>query len=289
MLPRRIESQDVQETLQTDPCISKSVSVEEGFAVLKGYERLFSERPFREKTSKKFRGTAEAFIKDLKRRTPYVELMAVCGSVAYGSAKDTDDIDLFILSEENRMWLTFFKALLLARVFNMKAKVIGERTDFCLSYMQDKQHFEEEITRHRSPLFAREFLSLYVIDGTNCYGSILKKTEWMREAFPGLYASKRTGRNENETCNSRHSLRAGFQDGLNLFIYVLLGGFLRFKAFRLNLNYRKEGRTKDLFEAAITRGSCVYTSRRYRELENVYNSLDSWGGNSCSNWNQAKS
>jgi hypothetical protein len=155
--------------------------------------------------------------------------------------------------------------------------------------MQDKKNFEEEMTQHKSPLFAREFLSLYVIDGARCYGSLLRKTEWMRELFPRLYALKLTGQDKSDTCHSRRLRRQGSYDAINLFIYALLGGFLRFKAFLRNSSYRKEGRAKDVFEAVIERGSCVYTSKRYRELEDSYDSMYSSGERFCSNWNQEKS
>lgn len=288
MLPQPVESTDVQETLQTDSCISKSVSVEDGFAVIKGYEHLFSERRFREKTSKNLRVTAETFIRELRRRKPCVELMAICGSVAYGSAKDSDDIDLFILSKENRMWFTFFKSLLLARVFNLKAIVSGARADFCLSYMQDKKNFEEEITKHKNPLFAREFLSLHVVDGMSCYLELLEKTRWMSDVFPRLYASRKFNHSKDGICGKDFRQRLQAHNALNLFIYASLGGFLRLKALLRNLKFRKQGKMKDVFEANITMGSCVYTSKRYRELENLYNSSYSLGENFCSNLNQAK-
>jgi len=38
MLPLPIEAASVQETLQTDPSIARSVSLEDGFVVLKGYD-----------------------------------------------------------------------------------------------------------------------------------------------------------------------------------------------------------------------------------------------------------
>jgi predicted nucleotidyltransferase len=272
MLPQLIESTNVQETIQLDPCISKAVTLEDGFVVLKGYERLFLERSSREKTSKSYRGIADDFIRELRRRSPYMKLMAVCGSVAYGSAKKSDDIDLFILTQENRMWLTFFKALLLARIFNIKAMINGKRTDFCLSYMQDQKSFEEEIIRHKNPLFAREFLSLYVVDGMDCYRDLLGRTSWMSDVFPKLYALRMVDSDKKATCGT------GFHKGIlphgsiNLFVYILLGRFLRLKAFLRNSKYRKQGKLKDLFKAIITQGCCVYTSERYRELENLYNS-----------------
>ncbi len=175
------------------------------------------------------------------------------------------------------MWLTFFKALLLARIFNIKAAINGERTDFCLSYMQDKKSFEEEIIRRRNPMFAREFLSLFVIDGTDCYRELLERTSWMSDIFPKLYTLRMFDYSKNETCGTEFRQGPQAHDSINLFVYVLLGSFLRLKAFLRNLRFRKQRKTKDVFEAKITQGSCVYTSERYRELERLYNSSYSSG------------
>ena len=56
----------------------------------------------------------------------------------------------------------------------------------------------------------------------------------------------------------------------NTIIYILLGNYLRFKALIKNLSFKKKSKFKDLFEAKITKGSCVYNSERYKELEKMY-------------------
>ena len=121
MLPLKKEPEIVRAILQADPNFSKLVTVKGDLAVSKGQERLFSERDVRKKVSERYQKLAHTFARELIRRSHNVELIAVCGSVAYESATDSDDIDIFIIAEENRMWLTFFKALLLARVFIIKA------------------------------------------------------------------------------------------------------------------------------------------------------------------------
>ena len=174
MLPPKKEPINVLTIIKNDSSVSESVSMENGFVVLKGCESLFSERLLREKVSKKYTGLARTFVSELMRRSTYVELAAVCGSVAYGSAKPSDDIDIFLLTKENHMWVTFFKALLLARAFYTKASINKERADFCLSYMHDWANFEKEVTQQKNALFAREFLSLYIIKGTMQYSALFR-------------------------------------------------------------------------------------------------------------------
>lgn len=270
MLPLDQEPSKIQEIIQNDPYISKSVSREKEFVVLRGYENLFSERTFRERISKRYLEIATVFVDQLIRRSSYVKLMAVCGSVAYGSATKSDDIDFFLITKENRMWLAFLKTLLLARAFDIKASIKGQKANFCLSYVKEEKHFEEEIRHNRTPLLAREFLSIQVLTGINYYAALFDRTSWVRHMFPRLYASKLIERDKNKMSHIENGLQLKVNDALNLFIYATLKGYLLFKAFLRNLRYRKQHKIEDIFEATITKGSCVYTSERYRELEKMY-------------------
>ena len=277
LLPYEPEVANIQEIIQSDPNISISLSMEKELIVQKGYEHLFSERKFREDVSKRYLEIAKTFVDQLIRRSSYVKLMAVCGSVAYGSALRSDDIDLFLVTKKNRLWLSIFKALLFARAFSTKALIRGKKAEFCLSYAQDERHFEEEIMRHKSPLLAREFLSIHVLTGINYYSTLLARTNWIRNMFPRLRASKLIEQSKDEVSRTENEPQFKVNDVLNLFIYAVLRNYLSFKAFLRNMRYRKQHKMRDLFEAIITKGSCVYTSERYLELEKMYDQLLSIG------------
>ena len=151
LLPTAQKHSNLRQIIQSDPYVSKSVSIENEFVVLKGYEHLFTKSNFREEVARKYFRIAKTFVDQLNHRCSHGKLIAVCGSVAYGSAAASDDIDLFIITKENRMWLFFLKALLLARVYNIKASITGEKANFCFSYVQDEKYFEDEIKHHRTP------------------------------------------------------------------------------------------------------------------------------------------
>jgi hypothetical protein len=257
MLPTKKEPRDVRTIIQTDTYFSRLVTIEENLVVLKGQEHLFSERVHRAEVSKKYQKLAHSFANALKRRSDNVELIGVSGSTAYESAADSDDIDLFMISKPNRMWLTFLEALLLARVFKIKASLNGEKTDFCLSYVQDRMYFEKEIMIHKTPLFAREFLSLHVIAGNSLYLTLLKKAEWMKEAFPNLYTQTLERQSNSLLRASKNSKRSEIYNISNKFVYVLLGGFLSLKAFLRNLNLK----TAKTFALFITWGGAPRTDK----------------------------
>jgi predicted nucleotidyltransferase len=271
LLPQGLGLENIREIILNSPLISVSSGTEKELVVQKGYENLFSERAYRNYVSRRYLEAAKTFFDELIRRSSHVKLIGVCGSVAYGSATASDDIDIFLVTNRHRLWFSFFKALLLARVFKIKALIKGGKADFCLSYVQDEEHFEKEIMHHGTPLFAREFLSIHVLAGINYYNTVLNRTKWMRQTFPKLYAAKLSERVGDKTSLSDEKpSRNRIFDASDLFIYVIVRNYLLLKAFSLNLRYRKQRRMKNIFEIIITKGSCLYNSARYRELEKRY-------------------
>jgi hypothetical protein len=267
------EPEIIQEIIDTDPYFAGFLRREKELVVIKGCEKLFSERTSREIISKRYLKRAAAFAEDLGRRSSNVELMAVSGSVAYGSALANDDIDIFLIAKSNRTWLCFLKALLLARVYSIRANVSGEKTNYCLSYVQDAKEFEQVLKQQRTPLFAREFLSMHVLVGGNYYAQLLHRNAWMGQIFPGLRASKIIEISRIKPVAIENSIVSEAKDALNIFVFAFLKVFLSFKAFVRNLQYRKQQKTVDLFEARITKDSCVYTSNKYHQLETMYASI----------------
>ncbi len=274
MLAQKLSGEEVLSIIQNDPAYAAQFSLDKGFIVKKGYEHLFHERKVRAKISKVYTQIAELFVRSLIGNNSDVRLVAVCGSVAYGSAKASDDIDLFIVAAKNRLWLVFFKALLLARVYNFKASFAGQNTNFCLSYMQDESEFEKESER-KTALLARELLSTVILFGKEFYQTLLFKANWIKDFFPILTALKLSGKGSRDACLShREEELSLLYDVLNMMIYVLLGKYLQLKASMRNMSYRKHKRNEDIFEAKITKGSCLYNSVRYQELEKMYSELN---------------
>jgi hypothetical protein len=250
MMPQTSKKINAKEFIQNDVVILAQIAIQNQLITSRGYECLFDERSHKEIISKEKLQTAIMFANSLLGGKSYFKLLAVCGSVAYGVASDNDDIDFFLVCQENRMWLTLAKTLLLARV-------------------ADEKNFAGEVANHKDLLFAREFLSAKVLAGQQFYYDVLTQTEWIKQALPAFYDSKLRGKNESIAINEAYS-RSLMLNIANTAVYVLLGSYLQFKAFLRNLSFKKKGKFKDLFEARITKGHCVYNSERYKELEKMY-------------------
>ena len=265
MLPSMPEAINAEEFIQADPAILKKITVQNGFIVLKGYEQLFQIRIHNKRVSIGKMRTAKLFAASLLNGTSHLKILAVCGSVAYGTAAETDDIDLFIVTQKDRMWIAFARALLTARIMGTKSSILGKPIDFCLSYVQDEENFGKEISGRKNLLFAREFLSVKLLGGQKYYYELLNKTGWIKDCLPALYSLKQLNRDEAVSSNEAYS-SSSLLSVVNTVMYVLLGNYLSFKAFLRNLTFKKKGKFSEIFEAKITKGSCLYNSKRYQEL-----------------------
>jgi len=254
-----------------------------GFKVRDGYlttteNRNQMSRSEMERTSADKLSSASSFAKLLTRLIPFIRTVAVTGSVAYGSATKWDDIDLFIVTKRNRLWISALLTLVLVRLNKLLVLRPPHLSNFCLSYVHDEQGFVKESQRNRSnPLFARELLKARPVAGTGEYQKILEENEWVADFYSKPYLDKlrMLGGNLNGTIISGEvdspafSFLMAWVEGMT---YAILSRYLRLRAFLTNLKLESEGMDMRVFDPIMTSSSCVYTSNFYRWLRVL------WGG-----------
>lgn len=235
-----------------------------------------SSRLEREQISAEKLGSAGEFSSLLKRLVPFVRTVAVTGSVAYGSAGKWDDIDLFVVTQRNRLWVSVLMTLILVRL--KKALGLGPANllPFCLSYVHDEKGFEDESLRNRAnPLFARELIKAKPVAGTGVYRRMLEQNDWVRKMYEAPYFAalkdlkvKSTEKAVLEgSADRRLSLLFDWADGI---VYVFLSRYLKLRAYLTNLKLRSSRQDLRIFEPRISRNSCVYTSNFYRWLSSMW-------------------
>lgn len=248
-----------------------------GFKVRDGYlitsdDQTQLSRSEMEQTSADKLNSAGSFANLLVRTIPFIRTVAVTGSVAYGSATKWDDIDLFIVTQRNRLWISALLTLVLVRLNKLLILRPPHLSLFCLSYVHDEQGFLRESQRNRSnPLFARELLKAKPVAGTDEYRKMLRENEWVAEFYSRPYLKKLrslsgqlNGTTISEEAGSPTlSFLMVWVEGMT---YAILSRYLRMRAYLTNLKLKSEGKDLRVFDPIITSASCVYTSNFYRWL-----------------------
>lgn len=169
----------------------KKIKKKKGFYFLFGKDKLVNLRIKRKKISRKKIKIIEkttSFFKAL----PWVKMLALTGGVAMENAKKGDDIDLLIVCQHQRLWLTRF-ILNLALLFMGKKRKTGAKktkekeNKLCLNLFIDekklcinavKQNFfvAHEICQLK-PLFNKDYT----------YERFLKANHWVKNYLPNSW------------------------------------------------------------------------------------------------------
>lgn len=106
-------------------------------------------------------------------RLPWTRMVAVSGSLAVGAARDGDDIDLFIVTDDGRLWLTRALAVALVRA--------APGPTLCPNYLVSVSNLEME---SRDLYTAHELAQLVPIAGASTYAALMERNRWYREYLP---------------------------------------------------------------------------------------------------------
>lgn len=154
---------------------------------------------------------------------PFVRMVAVCNSLARGNPKATSDIDLFIVTSSNRLWMTRFFLKCLTQLFCMRVhhtKVAGR---FCLSFFVDETRLNlEKHALPHDPELASIIESAVPLIGHEVYLEWRRANVWTRRYFPQHHFS------ELQKSFARLSLPMSLFNGVRLLFELILWPFAAF-------------------------------------------------------------
>ena len=132
------------------------------------------------------------FMTRLIRRFPFVRAVLVSGSLSKGVMTADGDIDYFIITQPNRLWvarttLVLFKKLVL----------LNSHKYFCVNYFIDEQNLEIE---EQNQFTATEVATLLPLYSSAHYQQFYAANRWIKKYYPSF-----PPRTVNGKLSSRHS------------------------------------------------------------------------------------
>lgn len=164
---------------------SKKIILKDGVYFFKKRSELIQKRQIREKISQKYYGKAQ-WIGKLFRIIPWIQLMGISGSLAMRNAEKNDDIDLFVITRPERVWLTrIFCALILELLGERRSRGASEKESAgkaCLNLLIS----EDALLQQRQDLYiAHEILQMKVLwERKNTYQKFLESNQWTNKFLP---------------------------------------------------------------------------------------------------------
>jgi hypothetical protein len=114
---------------------------------------------------------------DFLIRFPYVRGIAISGSLSKNFADETSDIDLFIITTKNRLWI----ARTIMHLFKKLTFLVNKHQYFCMNYYIDELELQ---IREKNIYTAIEVATLIPLHGDTVFEQFYIDNAWTREYLP---------------------------------------------------------------------------------------------------------
>ncbi|MDP3974335.1 MAG: hypothetical protein Q8P92_05890 [Candidatus Daviesbacteria bacterium] len=184
---------------------SEKCKVKSGYYFLHGRSGIVKRRQLREKQSGKFLRKARGCVWFLKI-IPWIKMVGISGGLAMGNSSKADDIDLFIITARDRLWLSRLLILGMLSLIGQRRMVSHTRKEaagkICPNILIDEEHLRQE----RQDIYtAHEVLQMRVLwERDGVYSKYLLGNEWAFRFLPN-WVGDRIKNNELRTKHKKHN------------------------------------------------------------------------------------
>ena len=120
---------------------------------------------------------------NLLKNIPWIKMIAVTGAVAARNAAKDDDIDVMIVTEKNRVWITRFFTYLILKIIGMYGHGKRDKKKFCCNLFLDESAMRWGKGK-QNIYIAREFLNMHPLYNKNdTYLKCLEENSWALKHF----------------------------------------------------------------------------------------------------------
>ncbi|MBT1698968.1 hypothetical protein KK083_18890 [Fulvivirgaceae bacterium PWU4] len=193
------------------------------------FGELYSLQPDEQNVHRRLNGNAEAekwlpkankvaaFISGF----PFVRAVMASGSLSKDYMDENSDLDFFVVTAPNRLWISRTLLVLYKRIF-----LNNSHKFFCANYFVDTQHM---VIEEQNLFTATELATVIPLQGAEYYEQLLKKNNpWLLRYFPNFVP-----RQVKEVPAARHGLLKKIMEAmLNIFFGNALERFFMFTTLR---------------------------------------------------------
>ncbi len=168
--------------------LADKIKNKNGFYYLNNRENIVDERfkrlnYFNNKVKK-----AKRFV-NLISRLPFVRGVAVSNIIGDHNLKKGSDIDLFIISSKNRIWLTRFFCVFIAKILHLRPNKKTKENKICLSFYisEDNLNLNKYLLNPRDLYFVYWIANLQIIfSRNNVWQKFWSANIWLKKYLPNF-------------------------------------------------------------------------------------------------------
>jgi len=123
---------------------------------------------------------------NILKKVPWVKLIGATGALAAFNATKDDDIDIFIITEKNRLWLTRGFVFLILVILGELRKDENPKRKICPNILIDEKNMRWKKSK-RNVYIAHVLLMMHpIFDRDNTYFRFFNKNNWVKKYFPNI-------------------------------------------------------------------------------------------------------
>ncbi|NMB70249.1 nucleotidyltransferase domain-containing protein [candidate division WWE3 bacterium] len=117
---------------------------------------------------------------------PWIKMIAITGSVAAHNADKDSDVDIFIISQKNRLWITRLLTFLYLKILNLYPKTDGEIGKVCANLYMDEDNLAWPRDK-RSVYIAHDIARMQpIFHRDNVYFRFMTANKWINDFLPNF-------------------------------------------------------------------------------------------------------
>lgn len=183
---QKISLLEIQEILEKSEALKDIIDRENGFYFLKGRGNIIKTRLERYNLAKRKFRRAKKIIKILSF-IPFIRLIAVCNTLGYSNAQEESDIDLFIVTDKNRIWTARFWSALILKLFGLRPTKTMAKDKICLSFFVSLDHLNlDDLTLKPEDIYFDYWLNQLapIYDAGDIYSRFIENNKWVLNFLP---------------------------------------------------------------------------------------------------------
>lgn len=251
--------------------IGKTIEQKNGFYFLKGRSDLTAARMKGQVLAQDKYKIAIKTAHCLKF-VPGIKLVAVCNSLAMGNVREASDIDFFVVTAKDRIWLTRLLVTVMTQILGMRRYKSKINNRICLSFYITENNLDlEKVTLPIDPYFYYWLASLDPILDNRCFDGFVGANAWLKKYLPNFFPKM-----PNTSRRTENSFLSGILQKINnLWFYSFLGAGLENLARFIQLKKMSKNKNS-LAKADDTRVIVSETMLKFHETDRRREFLEKW-------------
>lgn len=131
---------------------------------------------------------------------PCIQFIGISGSLSMLDAESGDDIDLFVVTSQNTIWLSRFYILLITRIMAIMGNSVAKQ--LCWNIFIEEQNLTLPMNK-QNEYTAHELLQLKTVyDSSDISQKLIGKNRWVLKILPNVQINSRNVENDYRLLNS---------------------------------------------------------------------------------------